>query len=92
MATHKSALKRHRQSLKRRARNRVVIGGVRRAIKRTRTAVEAGDIETAREALAVAISRLDRAAEKGVMHKNTAARKKSRLTRLVNKAAAAGEA
>lgn len=91
MATHKSALKRHRQSLKRRARNRVVIGSVRRAIKRTRTAVEAGDIETAREALAVAISRLDRAAEKGVMHKNTAARKKSRLTRLVNKAAA-GEA
>ncbi len=88
MATHKSALKRYRQSLKRRARNRVIIGGVRRAIKRTRTLVEAGDLEEARKALAVAISRLDRAAEKGVIHKNTAARKKSRLTRLVNRAAA----
>lgn len=88
MATHKSALKRHRQSLKRRARNRVVIGGVRRAIKRTRSFVEAGDIENARASLAVTISRLDRAASKGVIHKNTAARKKSRIVRLVNKAAA----
>ena len=64
------------------------MGGVRRALKRTRGFVEAGDIENARAALAVTISRLDRAASKGVIHKNTAARKKSRIVRLVNKAAA----
>lgn len=88
MATHKSALKRHRQSLKRRARNRQVKGAVRKAIKRTRMYVEQGDIEMARASLKEAISRLDRAAKKGVLHKNNAARRKSRLTRLVNRAAA----
>ena len=88
LATHKSALKRHRQSLKRRQRNRDVRGGIRKAVKRTRLAVAEGDIEAANESLAIAISRLDRAAAKGVLHKNTAARSKSRLTRLVNEAAA----
>lgn len=51
-------------------------------------AVAAGDIDTARESLQVAISRLDTAAAKGIIHKNTAARSKGRLTKLVNKAAA----
>jgi small subunit ribosomal protein S20 len=51
-------------------------------------AVAEGDIETAQASLQIAISRLDRAATKGVIHKNTAARSKARLTRLVNKAAA----
>ncbi|NOZ50143.1 MAG: 30S ribosomal protein S20 [Chloroflexi bacterium] len=87
MATHKSALKRHRQSLKRRTRNRMVAGGVRNAVKRTRGFVEDGDIENARESLVVVISRLDSAAAKGMIHKNTAARRKSRLVRLVNKTA-----
>ena len=50
--------------------------------------VAEGDIENARQSLTVAISRLDRAAKKGVIHKNNAARRKSRLTRLVNQAAA----
>ncbi len=62
-------------------------GGVRKAIKRTRMAVAAGDLEAAREHLRIAISRLDRAAQKGVIHPNNAARRKSRLTRLVNQAA-----
>jgi len=88
LATHKSAIKRHRQSLKRRQQNRIVAGGVRKAVKRTRTAVAEGDIETAQESLQVAISQLDRAAAKGVLHKNTVARSKSRLTKLVAKAAA----
>ncbi|NOX61929.1 MAG: 30S ribosomal protein S20 [Chloroflexi bacterium] len=88
MATHKSAIKRHRQSLKRRERNRKVRGGVRKAIKRTRMLVAAGEIEAAQEQLRIAISRLDRAAKKGVIHPNNAARRKSRLTRLVNQAAA----
>lgn len=88
MATHTSAIKRHRQSLKRRQNNRLVKGGVRTAVKRTRMAVAAGDVETAKESLQVAISRLDRATSKGIVHKNTAARSKARLTKLVNKAAA----
>ena len=51
-------------------------------------AVAEGDIEKAQESLQVAISRLDSAVTKGVIHKNTAARSKARLTKLVNKAAA----
>ena len=89
MATHKSALKRHRQSLVRRERNRQVKGGIRKGTKRVYAAVEADDIETAQEWLQITIKRLDKAAEKGVIHKNNAARRKSRLTRLVNNAAAA---
>ena len=88
MATHKSAIKRHRQSLKRRQQNRTVTGGVRKAVRRTRTAVAEGDIEKAQQSLQVAISQLDSAAAKGMLHKNTVARSKSRLTKLVNKAAA----
>ncbi len=88
MATHKSAIKRHRQSLARRERNRIVKGGIRKSIKRVYAAVEAGDAEAARESLQVAIVRLDKAASKGIIHKNNAARRKSRLTRLVNRAAA----
>ncbi|RUA16376.1 MAG: 30S ribosomal protein S20 [Clostridia bacterium] len=88
MATHKSALKRYRQSLVRRERNRQVKGGIRRAIKRVQSAVEAGDLDTAREWLAISIQRLDKAASKGVIHKNNAARHKSRLARLVKRAAA----
>ncbi len=88
LATHRSAIKRHRQSLKRRLHNRQYTGGIRKAVKHTRMAVAEGDIEAARESLQVAISRLDRAAAKGVVHKNTAARSKGRLTKLVNKAAA----
>ncbi|NUQ37370.1 MAG: 30S ribosomal protein S20 [Caldilineales bacterium] len=88
MATHKSAIKRHRQSLKRRERNRVVRGGVRKAIKNTRVLVAAGEMDAAREAMQEAISHLDKAAEKGILHKNNAARRKSRLARLFNAASA----
>ena len=88
MATHKSALKRHRQSLARRERNRQVKGGIRKGTKRIYAAVEAGDAEAAQEWLQVTIKRLDKAAQSGVIHKNNAARRKSRLTRLVNSAAA----
>ena len=87
LATHRSAIKRHRQSLKRRDRNRQVRGGVRKAIKRTRMAVAAGDADKAQAYLQIAISRLDRAAFKGVLHKNNVARRKSRLARLVARAA-----
>jgi len=88
LATHKSALKRYRQSLVRRERNRQVKGGIRRAIKRVRSAVEEGDLDTAREWLAISIQRLDKAAAKGVIHKNNAARHKSRLVKLVKRISA----
>jgi len=88
LATHKSALKRHRQSLVRRERNRQVKGGIRKGAKRVHAAVEAGNVEEAQEWLQVTIKRLDKAAQKGVIHKNNAARRKSRLTRLVNSAVA----
>jgi small subunit ribosomal protein S20 len=86
LASHKSALKAHRQSLKRRARNRIVKGHVRGAIKRTRTAIAAGDLTAAQEYLREAVSHLDRAAKKGVIHPNNAARRKSRLMKLLNRA------
>jgi small subunit ribosomal protein S20 len=89
LATHKSALKRHRQSLVRRERNRQVKGGIRKGTKRVHAALAVGDLETAQEWLQITIKRLDKAAEKGVIHKNNAARRKSRLTRLVNRAISA---
>lgn len=87
MASHKSALKAHRQSLKHRNRNRVIKGNVRGAIKRTRTNVAAGDMTEAQASLQEAISALDKAAKRGVIHPNNAARRKSRLMRLYNQAA-----
>ncbi|WP_252380308.1 30S ribosomal protein S20 [Desulfovulcanus ferrireducens] len=84
MANHKSALKRHRQSLKRRARNRSVKTRVKNVIKSVRLAAEQKDAQKAAEALRTATSVLDRAAQKKVIHWRTAARKISRLTKLVN--------
>jgi len=84
LANHKSALKRHRQSLKRRARNRSVKTRVKNVIKSVRLAAEQKDAQKAAEALRTATSVLDRAAQKKVIHWRTAARKISRLTKLVN--------
>ncbi len=91
MANHKSALKRHRQNEKRRLRNRMVKTRVKNVVKAVRQAVEAGDIETARVLLGSATSVLDRAASKKVIHWRAAARKISRLSIAVNKAAAAAQ-
>jgi small subunit ribosomal protein S20 len=87
LASHKSALKAHRQSLKHRNRNRIIKGNVRGAIKRTRAEVAAGDMAGAQASLQEAISELDKAAKRGIIHPNNAARRKSRLMRLYNKAA-----
>ena len=84
MANHKSALKRVRQNEKRRLRNRIHRGRMRSQIKQFRTAVEAGDVEAATAALGLAISLTDRACTKGVIHKNTASRKISRLQAAFN--------
>ena len=79
MANIKSQIKRNRQNDKRRLRNRVYRGSTRTAVKNARSAITTGDPETSKKALLDAISQLDRAAQKGVLHKNNAARRKSRL-------------
>ncbi|MDY6873810.1 MAG: 30S ribosomal protein S20 [Chloroflexota bacterium] len=84
MANIKSQIKRNRQNKKRRVQNRVYRGGARTAIYKARAAIESGEEEAAREATMVAIKALDKAAAKGVIHKNNAARRKSRLMQELN--------
>jgi small subunit ribosomal protein S20 len=78
LANIQSQIKRNRQNEKRRLRNRAVLGTARSAVNKARAALEAESPET-KEAVLKAISELDKAAEKGVIHKNNAARRKSRL-------------
>ncbi|NTV14721.1 MAG: 30S ribosomal protein S20 [Desulfobulbaceae bacterium] len=90
MANHKSALKRYRQSIDRRARNRVVKSQVKGAVKGVHQAIEQNsDPEAVRAALKAASAMLSRAGVKGTIHKRNASRKISRLTRRVNAAASA---
>mgnify|MGYP001120331212 CR=1 FL=1 len=84
MANHKSALKRAKQNLVRNARNTHIRSTMRTLVKRVREAVTAGDAEAANAALAKAIPYISKTATKGVIHKATASRKISRLTKLVN--------
>ncbi len=83
MANNASTIKRIRQDVKRRDRNRGSMSALRTAVKRVRTAAAEGDTEAATAGLSDAISKLDRAAQAGSIHANAAARSKSRLTRLV---------
>ncbi len=89
MANTASAEKRNRQALKRRARNVAVRTGVKGAVKKVREALATGDAAGAKAALGVAVKALDGAASKGVLHKNTASRRISRLAHAVAKASAA---
>ena len=84
MANIKSAEKRTRQSITRNARNRSQRSRMRGAVKSVRAAVEAGDQAKAEELLTATISLVDATAQKGVIHRNAAARTKSRLTRAVS--------
>ena len=79
MANIKSQIKRNRQNEKRRLRNRVYRGGARTFVQKARIQILAGEKEGSVEAVKEAISILDKAAQKGVIHKNNAARRKSRL-------------
>ncbi len=79
MANHKSAIKRIRTSERRRIRNRLVVAGARTHIKKARTAISEGDQNDAQAAVLTAIRSLDKAVSKGILHKNNAARRKSRL-------------
>lgn len=84
MANHKSAIKRHKQSLARAGRNRAVRTRVKNVIKEVRAAIQASNKDAAAQALVVATSALDKAATKGALHWKKAARKISRLSRAVN--------
>ncbi len=79
MANIKSQIKRNKQNEKRRIRNRIVRGKARTAVAKAREAIATQSVEEAKQAVLLAISSLDRAASKGVIHKNNAARRKSRL-------------
>jgi small subunit ribosomal protein S20 len=80
LANTRSAKKRIRQTARRRTRNRVVRTRARGAVKLAKTALESGEAQ-AGKAVRDAVSELDRAAAKGVIHKNNAARRKRRLAK-----------
>jgi small subunit ribosomal protein S20 len=84
LATQTSALKRQKQSEKREERNVHIRSTLKTLVKKVRLAVEAQNIDEARAALTKAIPAIDKAKSMGVIHRNTASRKVSRLTRLVN--------
>ena len=89
MASHNSALKAHTQSLERRERNRQMRTRLRRALRDIRAAVDGGESD-AQDALRKTVSLVDKMAGKGLIHRNTAARYKSRLAgRVARKSAAA---
>jgi len=89
MANNKSAEKRNAQSLVRRSRNRARLSALRTQIKKVRTAVADGEVETARDLLPETLGLIDHTASTGTIHRNAAARRKSRLQRLVNRASGA---
>ncbi|MBI5970874.1 MAG: 30S ribosomal protein S20 [Deltaproteobacteria bacterium] len=86
MANHASALKRHRQSEKRRVRNAAVKSNLRSLIKKARETVATAKPEEVKTQLARAAAHLDKAVTGGVLHRNNASRKISRLTRAANAA------
>ncbi len=86
MANIKSQIKRNRQTIKRHARNKAVRSELRTRSKRAISAIDTG-AEDSEEALRLAIKRIDKAGSKGVIHKNQAANRKSRLMKRAARAA-----
>ncbi len=90
MASHQSALKAHRQNVTRREHNRQLRTRLRHALRDIRAAIDTDDPAQAQNALRQTISLVDKLAGKGLIHRNTAARYKSRLSaRLAGRSAAA---
>jgi len=90
VASHASALKAHRQSLKNREHNRQFRARLRGALKNIRAAIDGNDMAAAKNALKQTISLIDKMASKGIIHRNAAGRYKSRLSsRLSSKSKAA---
>jgi small subunit ribosomal protein S20 len=86
LANHKSAKKRARQDLKRRARNRHVASGLKTAVKTARTAIAGGDAPAAEQAVRAAERVIRKAASKGVLSKKQASRRVARLARAASSA------
>ncbi len=84
MANIKSQIKRNRQNKKLRINNRVVRGTVRSFVRKAKASIQAGNAKEAHVETLKAIKALDRAASKGVIHKNKAARSKARLMKRLN--------
>lgn len=89
MASHESALKAHRQNIKRREHNRQLRTRLRSALRDIRAAIDTNDPAKVKDALRQTISLVDKLAGKGLIHRNTAARYKSRLAGRVAKRSAA---
>jgi len=89
VAQHASAQKQMRQSQKRRARNRQNVSQLKTQVKKLRAAISEGNAKAAESLLSGTVGQIDKAAKKGVIHDNAAARYKSRLTRKVKALAAA---
>ena len=87
MANIKSAKKRILVNRTKAARNKAIKSSVKTAIKKVTAAIEAKDKDAAAKALVAATSTIDKAAQKGVYHQNTASRKVARLAQAVNKMA-----
>lgn len=85
MANIKSQIKRNKQNETRRLRNRYFLGNARKAISKAVVTLEQGEHAESRDAVLLAVRALDKAAEKGVIHKNNAARRKSRLMKRLAK-------
>ncbi len=86
MANIKSSVKRAKQNIKQRAYNRYYDITARTYIKRARSQIAANELEEAQKTVRQATKALDKAAQKGVIHRNNAARRKSRLVKALNKA------
>jgi small subunit ribosomal protein S20 len=84
LANTKSAIKRARQATAQRMRNRAVRSRLRTFVRRARASLAEGDKAAATDAVMAAVSEIDRAAQKGVIHRNKADRDKSRLMRHLN--------
>lgn len=84
MPNIKSAIKRVKTSEKRRAQNASVKSALRTAIKNFETVAAGSDAKKAQEAFLVATKKIDKAANKGLIHKNAASRQKSRLQKMLN--------
>jgi small subunit ribosomal protein S20 len=88
----KSALKANRQNIKRRSHNRELRSKLRTALKAIRASLDASDVDGAKQALSKTVSIVDKMATKGIIHRNTAGRYKSRLTAGLTRASATSAA
>lgn len=89
MANKKASKKDLRQSAKRRLVNQSVRTSLKTYVKKVKVAAASGDLEAGAKAASIAMSALDKAAQRGIIHKNQAARRKSRAMRALNRAKAA---